>query len=304
MPHLIHIGFPKCASTFLQGWFAAHPQLAYKPGGWGGMYGAYDLIAEVLCDPRLALCRVTSVEDLSVPTDLSGLDDPNAFSGDVRRHRMSRICEELAELFPKAKILMITRNQADMAISGYSQIIKQGGSMGDAAYGRFVIENFRSRDSIDYDLTLQLYREKFGGRILALPYELLVDDRRAFLAQIADFMRVDQFDLAAGRVNESLDAEQLYWYPRISRLLQRAPSNWLRCKLVALHVRMIRLGAWRPLLNLLKIVTGKKGLSRFLSPDILRKFEIDCEELLRLEPYASYRELYRGTVDSTALSTP
>jgi len=25
--HLIHIGFPKCASTFLQEWFAAHPQV-------------------------------------------------------------------------------------------------------------------------------------------------------------------------------------------------------------------------------------------------------------------------------------
>ena len=42
-PHLIHIGFPKAASTFLQHWFDRHPEIAYRPGGLAGMHTVYDL---------------------------------------------------------------------------------------------------------------------------------------------------------------------------------------------------------------------------------------------------------------------
>jgi|GEM_PF-5080405 len=41
--HLIHIGFPKSGSTFLQEWFRQHPQLFYAPGGLGGFYNVYEI---------------------------------------------------------------------------------------------------------------------------------------------------------------------------------------------------------------------------------------------------------------------
>ena len=67
LPHVIHIGFPKCASTYLQQWFAAHPQIAYRPGGLAGMYNIYDLIASVLEKSGGARCAVTSAEQISAP---------------------------------------------------------------------------------------------------------------------------------------------------------------------------------------------------------------------------------------------
>lgn len=291
--HLIHIGFPKCASKFLQRWFAEHPEVAYATDRFGGLSSVHDLIADVLDGPHGRFCRVTSNEELSDPRDPSTFGAVETASADRRRQRLRQICEELAALFPSAKILMITRNQADMVVSGYSQIIKQGGSITDADRVRFAAEGFPDLHPFDYDLTLKLYREHFAGRVLCLPYELLVDDRKAFLTAIADFMGVSRFDIAASRVNASLDGEQLYWYPRIARLLQFVPGDRLRRKLIGLHVRMIRSGAWRPVINILGLIAGKKSVERELAPEILQKLRIDCEELLKIDCYAPYRDIYR-----------
>lgn len=299
IPHLIHIGFPKCASKFLQSWFSEHPQVAYQIGSFAGLRGVNELIADTLGRIQTKVCRVTSNEELSDPRDPATFSEVETTTGELRRAAVGRVCAELASLYPNAWILMITRNQADAAISGYSQLIKQGGYIREVDFTKFDSKGLRDLNPFNYDLALQIYREHFEGRILALPYELLVDDRSAFLAAIADYMGVDHFDIAALRVNQSLDDEQLYWYPRIARLLRLAPSDWLRRKLVALHCQMIRIGAWRPLLNLLKLLTGPKTVSRTLSPDILHELEIDCEELLRSELYAPYRELYRGSTRVT-----
>jgi hypothetical protein len=41
--HLVHIGYPKAGSTYLQRWFASHPQLAYREGGIAGFPNVYAL---------------------------------------------------------------------------------------------------------------------------------------------------------------------------------------------------------------------------------------------------------------------
>jgi hypothetical protein len=38
--HLIHIGYAKAGSKFLQRWFEAHPDLAYRTAGLGGFPAA------------------------------------------------------------------------------------------------------------------------------------------------------------------------------------------------------------------------------------------------------------------------
>lgn len=293
-PHLIHIGFPKCASTFLQQWFAAHPQIAYKPGGLAGAHSVYDLIQRVLDAPGPERCQVTSAEQISTPTDPGRFGAPNLADSRLVATRMADLCRVLARLFPNASILMVTRNHADLLVSSFSQVVRVGGHLRDADYAKLAAEGFREISPIDYDFALSTYRDHFNGRVLALPYELLVEDRPAFLAQVADFMGVDRFDIPAARVNESLDPDQLYWYPRIARLARRVPGAWLRRGLIGLHVRLIRSGAWRPLLLLLKRLTGAKAPPLLLPPGTLRGLDRECEDLLKSEVYAPYREVYRG----------
>lgn len=300
--HLIHIGFPKCASTFLQHWFADHPQIAYEEGLFGGVHSAYELIADVLAPTDAIVCRVTSAEQLSDPRARATFSEAQVTPLALRHAWMEKVCLELAALFPNARILMITRNQADLAVSGYSQLVKMGGHIRDTDFEKILGHGLRHIHPFDFDLVLSVYRAHFAGRVLALPFEMLVADRQAFLDTIADFMGVDRRDVAVGRVNESLDAEELYWYPRISSLLRRAPTERFRRKLVAMHCRLIRIGAWRPLLNCLKWAFGAKGTGLSLPPAVRERLVIDCEELLKLEHYAPYRALYRGSAGRSASS--
>lgn len=300
--HLIHIGFPKCASTFLQHWFADHPQIAYEGGLFGGVHSAYALIADVLAPTDAVVCRVTSAEELSDPRARATFSEAQVTPLALRHAWMEKVCLELAALFPNARILMITRNQADLVVSGYSQFVKMGGHIRDTDLEKILGPGLRHLHPFDFDLVLSVYRAHFAGRVLALPFEMLVADRQAFLDTIADFMGVDRHDIAVGRVNESLDAEELYWYPRISGLLRSVPTQRLRRKLVSIHCRLIITGGWRPLLNLLKQVVGPRASIPSLPPAVLEKLVIDCEELLKLEHYAPYRALYRGSAGRCASS--
>src|SRR3954467_7065515 len=65
--HLIHIGFPKAGSTFLQHWFAAHPQIAYAKGGNAGIEGAFAIVDAALSPAAPQRWRVTSAEALTAP---------------------------------------------------------------------------------------------------------------------------------------------------------------------------------------------------------------------------------------------
>jgi hypothetical protein len=309
--HLIHIGFPKCASTFLQDWFAAHPQVAYKPNGLAALYTINDLIQMVLEEPGLEKCRVTSAEQISIAKAPTGIGTINAVGSvdqvdhvDSQRQvqRVERLCGLLATMFPDARILMITRNRLDLTLSAYSQIVKEGFALSAGNFKGEAAVSLDLSDLLDFDQVLKLYRTHFGGRVLALPYELLVDNRAAFLAAIADFMDVDDFDIAAVRVNEALDAGQLYWYPRITGWLGRVPSAGLRRRLLSLHRRFICIGAWRPLLIVLERIFGAKDMPRTVTPEVRDRLAINCEELLNLEQYAPYRDLYRGSHASTASS--
>jgi hypothetical protein len=67
--HLIHIGYPKAGSTFLQAWFEQHPELCYAPGGLGGFYNIYEI-----CRPSGRACKyfVTSFEGIATPHESAG----------------------------------------------------------------------------------------------------------------------------------------------------------------------------------------------------------------------------------------
>ncbi len=51
------------------------------------------------------------------------------------------------------------------------------------------------------------------------------DDKRKFLRSIEDALEIDHFEDSIGRVNESLTAEELYWYPRISHRVVKFASK-------------------------------------------------------------------------------
>ncbi|MCA1616428.1 MAG: hypothetical protein LC800_20500, partial [Acidobacteria bacterium] len=58
-----------------------------------------------------------------------------------------------------------------------------------------------------------------------LPYELLRDDQDRFVAVLEERLGLEHFEIALGPINPSLSAEELYWYPLISRAVAAAASR-------------------------------------------------------------------------------
>ena len=228
--HLIHIGFPKTGSNYLRRWFASHPQLAYADGGIAGFPNVY-----AMARPAAGIWyRVTSYEGLATPLPALHLAGPQA-----------EVCTMLAELFPGARVLMLTRGYRSMVVSSYSQYVRGGG---DEDFSGFCGQILRSDNPWHYDRVARLYESAFGAsNAIVMPYELLRDDAGVFTRTLADRLGIDDHAAGPERINVSLTAAELAWYPRLNRAARRLPgalrrlyvrgafTNRLRLPIRALH---------------------------------------------------------------------
>lgn len=220
--HLIHVGYAKAGSTFLQRWFEAHPDLAYRTGGLGGYRTVYDLAAEAPAPAGGAAWRVTSCEDLAAPkADIGSLVvDYDRAMRSVWADRQAAARARLALLFPNAHILIVTRGFRSMILSSYSQYVRSGGREDLEALLRSGGDNH----PWNYDRLVAGYRDSFGAdRVIVLPYELLRADPAAFTSAIEARLGLSGFPPDPEPVNASLSPVELRWYPRLSRALERLP---------------------------------------------------------------------------------
>ena len=160
--HLIHIGYAKAGSTFLQNWFAQHPQLAYAPGGMAGFPDVYALARKAASQDGRPLYRVTSSEGLATPhPDVGSLapDYQNMELGPLAGAR-AEACKLLAALFPTAHVLIVTRGFRSMILSSYSQYVRSGGA--DSLEWLCGAAGKAGADSWNYDFLIGLYRKAFG----------------------------------------------------------------------------------------------------------------------------------------------
>lgn len=235
--HLLHVGYAKAASTFLQAWFAGHPQLRYVPGGLGGFRSVYEL--SLSADSKVEY-YVTSHEGLSnpyTPSVKAAVRDPAAVVN-VRpvKERQADVCEVLVTLFPVSRVLIVTRGFKSMMISSYSQYVREGGvyHLREGAVDRLRQHFERPSEMLpadpcqywDYDHVVGLYADAFGeDNVIVLPFELLRDDRDAFLSILEERLGLEHHDVNVDRLNPSLSPAELYWYPVMSRAVFRVVSR-------------------------------------------------------------------------------
>lgn len=228
--HLIHIGYPKAGSTFLQAWFERHPELHYVPGGLGGFYNVYELARPMTESYKY---YVTSFEGLTMPHKSAGgvrLDFGGAepHPPDKTKENQARVCSLLKTLYASSCILIVTRGFKGMILSAYSQSVRMGGRLHLEAMCRELEKRLQddAQHYYDYDYLIGLYRQAFGeDNLIVLPYELLRDDQEKFLAVLEQKLNVSHVEIKLGKVNPSLSPEELYWYPLISRSVSTAASR-------------------------------------------------------------------------------
>lgn len=216
--HLIHIGYPKTGSNFLRRWFIGHPQLSYAHGGLAGYPNVYRLVRDAAEPPSRVRYRVTSSEGLATP--ITSFGETSARFHDEpavpMEEAQAAACELLADLFPNAKVLVVTRGFRSAIPSMYSQTVRRGITQTFEEFcARLETAVRERRDGWDYCRLLELYRKRFND-VIALPYELLRDDANAFTAALEARLGLERFTSPSERVNAALSPVELYWYPRLS----------------------------------------------------------------------------------------
>jgi hypothetical protein len=138
-------------------------------------------------------------------------------------HLKGRTARRLRTVCPDAKIVIGIRSQATAFQSGYSQHVKNGGSM---ACGDW-ISAVRDAEWLRCDVIIQCYQELFGiDAVKVLPYELLVRDERRYLGELLAFMdpsaslASDRPSLA--RANTALSGPTVAAFRQVNRVLFRS----------------------------------------------------------------------------------
>lgn len=140
MKPVIHVGYPKCASTSLQKVFQSNPAIYYLGRGvTGNMIDYIDDDVTQLCEIELKTRRLTSYDpdhardvilkhiaiakmqskQLVLSSEYFSIDDFDNID----------LCEKIRRLraiFGSASILMIIRNQFDWLKSYYKELVRQG----------------------------------------------------------------------------------------------------------------------------------------------------------------------------------
>ncbi len=234
---LLHIGFSKAGSSFLQEWFSKHPEINYT-------YVTFDSTGKMLNLEKPILTtnynlngkvNVFSREGIISFPDLAnkGLIEsclkkyqPYQF-GDYlvkKKALQEHTCNELHNKIPDSKILIITRGFESVIYSLYSQAIKGGFPINFDEYlnkpKKILLLNY------DYNYLINLYVEKFNKKnVIVLPYELLRDNQNNFISIVEKSLNVNHYDIKIGKVNPSLSKEELFWYPVLSNIILSLPGK-------------------------------------------------------------------------------
>jgi Sulfotransferase family len=195
---LIHIGYHKTASSWLQHLFFPHHRqlrLAHNHETlWSHLIepNALDFSANNCREnlqPVVEKTRADGLIPILSAERLSGNPHSGGYDSQV-------IAWRLSEVFPDARILIVVRRQADMLRSLYKQYVRAGGICSLSEYldpvrdGRMPL--FRHQH-LCYHRLVACYKGLFGKeRVLTLPYEQLASDQAGFLESLCEFMDIEK----------------------------------------------------------------------------------------------------------------
>ena len=250
---LLHVGFSKAGSTFLQNWFKNHPEIYFQPKHIAqGFYNAWQLADDLQQSEKVYENFVLTCEDLTLwqgRPDWYGLTGSEAYDYRVFQDHM---CRTLYALFPNAKVLMITRGYDTLFSSIYAQYISMGGVQ---SCEQMMSTNEKMFTTfLDYNYSIDLYRKTFGNKnVVVLPFELLKENPKEFQSLIEEHLTIHQkFDFPFEKENASMNSKNLNAYYRTSKLiygLLKPFPRKLRTKFYLTYCNVIRAKVPHPALN-------------------------------------------------------
>ncbi len=195
---LIHVGYPKTASTWLQSFLfageASNIQLAAPIDEVrDNLIRPFPLWYEPNTVARRFEERVDALRQQgSVPVVSNELLVGHPVSGG---HDSTVLAHRLHSLWPDAKILIVVRKQDAMLLSLYKEYVRNGGYLTLSQYmfppgsDRQPTFDFRY---LEYDRLVQFYTQLFGSEnVLVLAFEEFVRHRLSFCNELLSFAGAD-----------------------------------------------------------------------------------------------------------------
>ena len=243
-PHLIHIGLPKCASTFLQK--VIFPNIKdvdiYVNSFTERLPKYMDFIYRLSInydsfkDQNREECQLKNEEILQASagtfkvetSEKRHLISSEGLVGSVLNPALcaSQLSNFLGRTVPNSRILIVIRNQKDWMQSIYKQMFVMR-SVGlnapefNVIYGSDSSNAFIKYQELDWSLITSTYSHEFGGKnVFVIPYELLRQDPNMFLKILKDWAGVD-IDVRKGWMNKIIDPNDL----SIKKIIREFRSN-------------------------------------------------------------------------------
>jgi len=200
MKLLIHIGYPKTGSSWLQKYIFNNESLGLS-APWGREKQAPEALTHFIYPDDLSFSP-SKVSSYFLPTIESTIarELVPVFSHEYLSVRIAAIsyprlvADRLATVFPQAKILMFIREQKSMLLSTYQEYIKNQGIQtleealdeNNYPYGNIAA----LRPSLyKYDLLISYYQHLFGrDNVLVIPFEMFKMNNLEVVGQILDFV--------------------------------------------------------------------------------------------------------------------
>lgn len=192
VPTLIHPGYPKTGTTFLQ-------KAVFKDRSLFRILWSIDEINRHVVRPNELHFNVEearrALDDAQanvLPSPVDVISSENLVGNPLFGARDSvQMIERLKSLFPTAKILLTVRAQPSMAKSIYIQYVKRGGLMKpEQFFAQNLTPGYYGFESnfLEYHWLVEKYAELFGeDNVLVLPQEFLLSERDLFLSILLSF---------------------------------------------------------------------------------------------------------------------
>jgi hypothetical protein len=224
-PQVLHVGFSKCASTYLRAVFRAQPRvhLVFKSGFFTPF-----LAPEMTFEQYQSLFRsddsvinVESDEHLTLP----GIH-PTLGVRSTSLEQFETVADRIKSHLPDVKIVMVIRNQASLMVSRYSEYLITGGSLD--------FEDFASRlmsddDGVNrhyqnyYSRLIEMLERRFPRENLLIMLQEAMRERPeatdAAIASVLGLVRLEAMKKGLRSERRSLSVAGMFLLRRLNRIL-------------------------------------------------------------------------------------
>lgn len=206
-PQVLHIGFSKCASTYLRAIFRGHPDahLVFKSGHFTPFLAGRMSFEEYQRQFRneRGIVNVESDEHLTLP----GIH-PTLGVRATNLGEFAAVADSIRAELPHVRLIMVVRNQTSLMVSRYSEYLITGGTLG---FEEFADELLGTKSGPNlwyqnyYRRIIAILEQRFpADQLLVLLQESMREDTAATVSRILAFMGLDE----GAPIKDSLRSER------------------------------------------------------------------------------------------------